>query len=140
MAERKVTVGSRVGLHARPASLLVSTAAAQAVPVRIALDGGGRSVDARSILSVLTLKAKHGDTVVLSAEGEGADAALGAVAEVIATDHDAPEAVAAETDAAQAAAVATGTADATAAADPAKVGDPTKAGDPAKAGADGVAG
>jgi phosphocarrier protein len=105
MAERKVTVGSRVGLHARPASLLVSTAAAQAVPVRIALEGGSRALDARSILSVLTLKAKYGDTVVISAEGDGAEAALDAVAEVIATDHDAPEVAPAETAAAQAAAV-----------------------------------
>jgi phosphocarrier protein len=90
MAERKVVVGSRVGLHARPASLLVSTAAAQPVPVKIAVEGGTRVVDARSILSVLTLKAKHGDTVVITADGEGADAALDAVADVIATDHDEP--------------------------------------------------
>jgi len=90
MAERKVVVGSRVGLHARPASLLVSTAAAQPVPVKIAMEGGARAVDARSILSVLTLKAKYGDTVVITADGEGADAALDAVAVVIATDHDEP--------------------------------------------------
>jgi phosphocarrier protein HPr len=88
MAVRKVVVGSRVGLHARPASLLVSTAAGQPVPVKISTEGG-RAVDARSILSVLTLKAKYGDIVVITAEGDGAEAALDAVAEVIATDHDA---------------------------------------------------
>jgi phosphocarrier protein HPr len=88
MAERKVTVGSKVGLHARPASLLVSTAAAQPVPVKIGMEGG-RAMDARSILSVLTLKAKCGDTVVISAEGDQAEAALDAVQAVIEADHDA---------------------------------------------------
>ncbi len=87
--ECKVTVGSRVGLHARPASLLVQAAARQPVRVLIAKEGG-KPADARSILSVLALKARAGDTVVLTAEGDGALAALDEVAAVIAADHDEP--------------------------------------------------
>ena len=38
MAERRVTVASKVGLHARPAALLAKAAADQPVPVHL---GGG---------------------------------------------------------------------------------------------------
>lgn len=46
-------------------------------------------VDASSILGLMTLGAKHGDEVVLTAEGEGAEAALDALAEFVRTDLDA---------------------------------------------------
>jgi len=90
MPERTAIVGSAVGLHARPAALFVQAAAAQDVPVGIAKPGG-EPVSARSILSVLSLEAHGGDTVVLSAEGEGADAVLDELAALLATDLDAAE-------------------------------------------------
>lgn len=88
MASRQVVVGSSVGLHARPASLFVQAAAKAPVPVFIAKQGG-EPVDARSILSVLGLDARGGDTVVLSAEGAGADTVLDELAAIVAADHDA---------------------------------------------------
>lgn len=88
MSERTVSVGSSVGLHARPASLFVQAAAQQPVPVTIAKPGG-EPVDARSILMVIGLDVRGGEEVVLRADGEGADAALDALADVLATDHDA---------------------------------------------------
>ncbi|PRX46101.1 phosphocarrier protein [Prauserella shujinwangii] len=87
MPQRTVTVASKVGLHARPAALVAKTAAAQAVPVTIARNGG-TPVPAGSVLNLMTLGAGHGDEVVLSAEGEGAQEALDAVAELIASDLD----------------------------------------------------
>ena len=89
MPERTAIVGSAVGLHARPAMVFVQAAAAQPVQVGIAKPGG-EPVSARSILSVLSLEAHGGDTVVLSAdEGEGAQAALDELAALLATDLDA---------------------------------------------------
>ncbi|HUQ58270.1 HPr family phosphocarrier protein [Lentzea sp.] len=88
MAERRVTVASKVGLHARPAALLAKAAADQPVTVTIRKDDG-EAVEAASVLGLMTLGAMHGDEVVLSADGDGADAALEAIAELIATDHDA---------------------------------------------------
>jgi len=89
MAERVVVVGSRVGLHARPAALFVKAASEQPVPVRIRkADGGSASVDARSMLRVLALGAKGGDAVVLEADGDGAEAALDALTAVLEADHD----------------------------------------------------
>jgi phosphocarrier protein HPr len=88
MLERRVIVGSSVGLHARPAALFVKAAAAQPVPVTIGV-ADGEPVDARSLLSVMGLGARGGDEVVLRADGPEAEAALTALATVIATDHDA---------------------------------------------------
>lgn len=88
MQEKTVTVGSSVGLHARPAALFVQAAARQPVKVKIAKPGG-EPVDARSILLVLGLDARGGEEVILSAEGDGAAQALEELATVVATNHDA---------------------------------------------------
>jgi phosphocarrier protein HPr len=87
MAERVVVVGSRVGLHARPAALFVQAASAQPIPVRIRKRDGA-AVDARSMLRVLALGAKGGDEVILEADGDGAEAALDALTAVLEADHD----------------------------------------------------
>ncbi|MEW2504329.1 HPr family phosphocarrier protein [Amycolatopsis sp. NPDC047767] len=88
MPEKRVTVASKVGLHARPAALVAKAAAAQPVAVTIA-KAGSDPVAAGSVLNLMTLAAAFGDEVVISAEGEGADAAIDAVAELVATDLDA---------------------------------------------------
>jgi phosphocarrier protein HPr len=88
MAERRVVVGSKVGLHARPAAMFVQAAAKQPMKVTIAKAAGGKPVDARSILSVLALDARGGDEVVLAAEGDGADQVLDELAALVARDLD----------------------------------------------------
>jgi len=87
MAERTVTVASSVGLHARPASLFAQAAAKAGVPVQLT-SAAGKSVNAASILGVLSLGIGHGEDVTLSAEGEGAEAALDSLAELLGTDLD----------------------------------------------------
>ena len=87
MPTRRVTVGSKVGLHARPASLFVQAAGRQPVDVTICKDGG-EPVNAKSILSVISLDARGGDEVTLSAEGEGAAQALEELAAVVSTNYD----------------------------------------------------
>lgn len=87
MFERRVTVASKVGLHARPAALLAKSAAAQPVTITIRKDGA-EPVEAGSILGLMTLGAEHGDEVVLAAEGDGAEAALDEVAELVGSELD----------------------------------------------------
>lgn len=87
MAIATTTIGSRVGLHARPAALFARAAADLPVDVTIAL-GDGEPVDASSMLSVMTLGAVFGDSVTLRADGDGADAALGSLAELLASELD----------------------------------------------------
>lgn len=88
MLERRVIVGSSVGLHARPAALVAKAAAAQPAEVNIAKDGAA-PVLAGSVLNLMTLAAAHGDEVVLTADGEHAEVALDAVAELVGTELDA---------------------------------------------------
>ncbi|GAA1193743.1 HPr family phosphocarrier protein [Prauserella alba] len=87
MMERHVTVGSAVGLHARPAAVFAKAAASQPVPVTIG-KAGADPVDARSVLSVIGLGARNGDEVVLRADGPEAERVLDELAAVVATDHD----------------------------------------------------
>ncbi len=90
MPQRTVTIASSVGLHARPAALFVQAATATGLPVMIGRDGD-EPVDARSILGVMALGAKHGESVVLSADGDGADTALDELVALLARDLDAEE-------------------------------------------------
>jgi phosphocarrier protein len=87
MSERTVTVASSVGLHARPASLFAQAAAGVGLPVTLT-SAAGKSVNAASILGVLSLGIGHGEVVTLSAEGDGADDALESLAGVLSTDLD----------------------------------------------------
>jgi len=91
MPERTVVVASASGLHARPAALFVKAAKAQAATVRLRV-GDRPAVDARSILAVLAQRVKQGTEVTLQAEGEGAEAALDELADLLARDLDAEEA------------------------------------------------
>ncbi|MBF8191609.1 HPr family phosphocarrier protein [Nonomuraea sp. K274] len=90
MPERKVTVAASSGLHARPAKLFVQAAAKQGTPVRIRV-GEGKSVPANSMLGVLSLGATHGAEVTGEAVGPEAEAALDALAGLLAMDLDAGE-------------------------------------------------
>jgi phosphocarrier protein HPr len=85
MPERNVTIASSVGLHARPASLFSQAAAKTGVPVTLT-SAAGKSVNAASILGVLSLGISHGETVTLSAEGDGAEAALDSLVALLTTD------------------------------------------------------
>ena len=87
MSERQVTIGSKVGLHARPASLFAKAVKEVGVPVQIAKDGKP-PVNAPTLLSQLTLGAEFGDSVTLYAEGERAEAALDELAAMLGRDLD----------------------------------------------------
>jgi phosphocarrier protein len=73
MPERRVTVGSKIGLHARPASLFVQQVVKHGMAVTIR-KVDGEPVDARSILSVLSLNVTGGEDVLLAtADDDGAE-------------------------------------------------------------------
>ena len=67
MPSKTVTVGSSVGLHARPASTIAQAASEAGVPVTLAT-AGGQPVDAGSALLIMTLGAKKGDEVTVESE------------------------------------------------------------------------
>ncbi|GGN77072.1 HPr family phosphocarrier protein [Nocardia rhizosphaerihabitans] len=85
MASTTVTVGSSIGLHARPAALIAEAVGAAGVPVTIALTGGD-PVDAGSALMIMTLGAAQGAEVVISSDDQPT---LDKIAEMVASDLDA---------------------------------------------------
>lgn len=87
MAQRAVTIGSKVGLHARPAAVFVRAAAATTVPIRISKKDSA-AVSASSLLAVLTLAVGHGEEVTLYADGQGAEDALDQLAQLLARELD----------------------------------------------------
>ncbi|CAM5679510.1 HPr family phosphocarrier protein [Kitasatospora aureofaciens] len=88
MPSIQITVGSSSGLHARPASLFVQAASRRQAKVTVGRPGQA-PVDARSLLSVLALAARCGDTLELTASGDGAEEALEALADLLSSDLDA---------------------------------------------------
>jgi len=79
-AERVVTVRSRHGLHARPGALFVHTA--NGFRCKVEVEAKGKTANAKSIISVLSLGINCGDTIVIRARGEDAAQAVAALAEV----------------------------------------------------------
>ncbi|WP_010525267.1 HPr family phosphocarrier protein [Nesterenkonia sp. F] len=89
MAQRTATIGSKAGLHARPAAVFAEAAGSQSVPVTIAkADDPEETFDASSILGLMGIGAEYGHEVVLTAEGDGAEEALDALVEVLETEQD----------------------------------------------------
>ena len=81
-SEATVVIPDHVDLHARPAAQFVR--AAMAFSSRIQVAAGEREVDAKSLLSVLSLGAKGGTTLQLRAEGDDASGAVAKLAELVA--------------------------------------------------------
>ncbi len=79
--EAQLTLTNAAGLHARPAGLFVQTAARFQAQVQVL--ARGRQAEAISIMGVLSLGARQGDTITLRASGEQADAAIEALSELV---------------------------------------------------------
>ena len=73
MATRNLVINDPVGIHARPAAQFAQAVTASNCNVTIAKEGGD-AVPAGSILSIMGLGTKQGDTVVINVEGTDADA------------------------------------------------------------------
>jgi len=82
MPEREVRIVNKLGIHARPAAEIVKTAGKFKSSIIIVRDD--LEVNAKSIMGVMMLAAEFGATIILRATGDDADAALDALAAVIA--------------------------------------------------------
>ena len=85
MPSKTVTVGSAVGLHARPASIIAEAADELGVEVLIGLPGD-EPVDASSSLLIMTLGAGKGAQVEVSSDDA---AAMEKIAALVEQDLDA---------------------------------------------------
>jgi phosphocarrier protein HPr len=81
MAERTVELVNKRGLHARASARFVTLAAQQGADVEVEKDGS--KVCGTSIMGLMMLGAAMGDTIIIRAEGDGADAAVDALAQLV---------------------------------------------------------
>ncbi len=82
MPEREVKILNKLGVHARPAAEIVKAAGKFKSNITIVRDD--LEVNAKSIMGVMMLAAEFGAVIILRATGDDAEAALDALAAVIA--------------------------------------------------------
>jgi phosphocarrier protein HPr len=80
LIERKIQVVNKLGLHARPAAMLVQTASRFKSEIRLRKDEV--EANAKSILSVMMLAAEVGSFVIVKAEGEDEEQAAETLAKL----------------------------------------------------------
>lgn len=84
--QTEVTILNRLGLHARPAAMLVQTTSK--FKSDIYLKKNDMEVNAKSILGVMMLAAEQGTTLLISVCGEDAEEASRAVVELFENKFD----------------------------------------------------
>lgn len=87
-AQRTVTFGSAVGLHARPAATIARAAAESGHAVTLEA-ANGKKANASSVLLLLTMGVMAGDELMLTVSGVNADATADELARLIASELDA---------------------------------------------------
>lgn len=83
MLEIKLTIKNKLGLHARPSALLAKTAGL--FRSAITLTCGKRTVDAKSILGLMTMAFPCGTELTLSVDGPDEKAAAQSISELFET-------------------------------------------------------
>ena len=85
MVKSEVKIINGLGLHARAAAQLVRLAEKFESTIKLKRsDNSGKSADAKSILSILTLAAAKGTVLVVEVDGEDEQKALAAIEEIFA--------------------------------------------------------
>ena len=86
MLERRATVKNKLGIHARPAALLVQAAAK--FTSEITLEKDGLAINGKSIMGVMMLAAEVDSVITVRVAGEDACAALDRIVEMIESKFD----------------------------------------------------
>jgi len=74
MIEKTVKILNKIGLHARPAAEFVEKA--NTFKSKISVEKDGKKVNAKSIVEILTLGARYGSSIKITAEGEDEEEAV----------------------------------------------------------------
>ncbi len=81
MPSKTVAMTNKRGLHARASAKFVTVASG--LPAEVEVEKDGSKVCGTSIMGLMMLGAAMGDSITISAEGEGAEAAVAALAELV---------------------------------------------------------
>ena len=87
MIQRSVTVVNKLGIHARPATLLVQAASRYEADIFLS-KGDVTRINGKSIMGVMMLAAEQGATVLVEAEGSDEEEAAAAVAGLLASSFE----------------------------------------------------
>ena len=77
MTQFQYTITDPVGIHARPAGLLVK--AAKGFQSTITVEKGGKTAAATKLMALMGMGIKQGDAVTVTVEGDDEDAAAAAM-------------------------------------------------------------
>ena len=89
MREKTATIRNILGIHARPAALLVQAAARFKADIYFS-KGDVERVNGKSIMGVMMLAAEQGAQVTVRAEGEEAEAAVEALVALLESNFEEP--------------------------------------------------
>ncbi len=78
---KRIEIKNKLGLHARAAALLVQTV--NKFSAQVSLSKDGQTIDARSIMGVLTLAAAQGSKIQVEATGEDAERTVKAIERLV---------------------------------------------------------
>lgn len=81
MQQFKYVIKDELGIHARPAGMLVKAVKPLESKITITNNTNGKSADASRLMAVMSMGVKQGDEVTVSAEGGDEQAAIQAVEE-----------------------------------------------------------
>ena len=81
MPTRRVEVRNKRGLHARASAKFVTVASG--LPASVEVEKDGSKVCGTSIMGLMMLGAAMGDSITISAEGDGAEEAVAALADLV---------------------------------------------------------
>ena len=81
MLNENITIINKLGLHARAAALLASTAARYSSTIKAGVKD--KMVDAKSVMSLMLLAANKGCQLQLEVEGDDQEEAMAAIVELI---------------------------------------------------------
>ena len=84
MVIKSVTINNQVGLHARPATFFIQKA--NEFKCSIWIEKEERSVNAKSLLGVLSLGVVKGSTINIVADGPEEETAVNTLVELISSD------------------------------------------------------
>lgn len=81
MTSRKVEVKNNIGLHASPAAFFINEACSFRSTIWV--EKGDRKANAKSLMSVLSLCARQGESLLITADGEDEVAAVDALEDLL---------------------------------------------------------
>jgi len=84
--EKEIVIKNSQGLHARPAALFIQIATKY--NSKVTIQKGHEKVDGKSIMGILTLGAQRNSKVIVTADGEDAQAVLSELEQLLTSEQN----------------------------------------------------